>query len=33
MEIEVVAPQDGVIKAFMVKEGDSVEDGQTLVTI
>ena len=33
MEIEVVAPQDGVVNSFLVKQGDSVEDGQTLVII
>ena len=33
MEIEIVAPQDGVISAILVKQGDSVEDGQTLVVL
>ena len=33
MEIEIVAPQDGVINAILVKQGDSVEDGQTLVVL
>ena len=33
MEIEIVAPQDGVIGAIHVKEGDVVADGQVLATI
>ncbi len=33
MEIEVVAPQDGVVNSILVKQGDSVEDGQTLAII
>ncbi len=33
MEIEIVAPQDGVISSILVKEGDSIEDGQPLVAL
>ena len=33
MEIEIVAPQDGVISSILVKEGDSIEDGQPLVVL
>jgi len=30
MEIEMLAPKDGVIKALCVKTGDSVSEGQNL---
>ncbi len=33
MEIEIVAPQDGVISSILVKEGDNIEDGQPLVAL
>lgn len=33
MEIPVVAPMDGCLKAITVAEGDSVEAGQTVATI
>lgn len=33
MEIEIVAPQDGVVSAILVNQGDTVEDGQTLVVL
>ena len=33
MEIEIVAPQDGVVSSILVKQGDNVEDGQTLVVL
>jgi pyruvate carboxylase subunit B len=33
MEIEIVSPQDGVVSAVLVKQGDSVEDGQALVVL
>jgi len=33
MEIEIVAPKDGVIASIDVKEGQTVENGQLLVTI
>ncbi len=33
MEIEIVSPQDGVVSAVLVKQGDNVEDGQTLVVL
>ncbi|MBP5154048.1 MAG: biotin/lipoyl-binding carrier protein [Lachnospiraceae bacterium] len=33
MEIPVVAPQDGVIASVNVKEGDSVEVGDLIVTL
>ena len=33
MEIEIVAPQDGVVSAILVDQGDNVEDGQPLVVL
>ncbi|MCF6172888.1 MAG: biotin/lipoyl-binding protein [Campylobacteraceae bacterium] len=33
MEIEIVSPQDGVVSAILVKQGDNVEDGQALVVL
>ena len=33
MEIEIVAPQDGVVSAILVNQGDNVEDGQPLVVL
>ena len=33
MEIEIVSPQDGVVSSVDVNEGQTVEDGQTLVTL
>ena len=33
MEIEIVAPQDGVVSAILVNQGDNVEDGQALVVL
>ncbi len=33
MEIEIVAPQDGVVSSILVKQGDNVEDGQALVVL
>ncbi len=33
MEIEIVAPKDGVVASIDVKEGQTVENGQLLVTI
>jgi len=33
MEIEIVAPKDGVVSAISVSEGQSVENGQLLATI
>ena len=33
MEIEIVAPQDGVVSAILVDQGDNVEDGQPLVAL
>ena len=33
MEIEIVAPQDGVISAILVDQGDNVEDGQPLIVL
>ncbi len=33
MEIEIVAPQDGVVSAILVSQGDNVEDGQALVVL
>ncbi len=33
MEIEIVAPQDGVVSAILVQQGDNIEDGQTLVVL
>jgi pyruvate carboxylase subunit B len=33
MEIEIVSPQDGVVSAILVNQGDNVEDGQPLVVL
>jgi acetyl-CoA carboxylase biotin carboxyl carrier protein len=33
MEIPVLAPKDGTLKAFLVEEGAVVAEGQTLATI
>ena len=33
MEIEVVSPSSGVVSSILVKQGDSVENGQTLVVL
>ena len=33
MEIEIVSPCDGVISSILVNQGDSVENGQTLVVL
>ncbi len=33
MEIEIVAPKDGVVGSIDVSEGQSVENGQLLATI
>ncbi|WP_297504821.1 biotin/lipoyl-containing protein, partial [Thermococcus sp.] len=33
MENEIPAPKDGIIKKIHVKEGDTVDTGQTLVQI
>ncbi len=33
MEIEIVAPKDGVVASINVNEGQSVENGQVLATI
>lgn len=33
MEIPIVAPEDGVVKTLLVKEGDPVDEGQVIATI
>ena len=33
MEIPVVAPRAGIVKAILTNEGDAVIEGQTLVTL
>ena len=33
MEIPVLAPTSGTIKEFLVKEGDTVQEGQTVAVI
>ena len=33
MEIPVLAPQDGVVKAILVKEGDAVNEGDEVATL
>ncbi|TNE35768.1 MAG: biotin/lipoyl-binding carrier protein [Alphaproteobacteria bacterium] len=33
MEIPIVAPRNGVVKALLVEEGDPVEEGQVIATL